>query len=186
MGLFDKAFSKGLGDALGGALGSKVTDAMDALEQATGLDFNGDGKQRGAGDVFGSMHEGSAVPGQQEVQQQALQQTDSNWSAGQITDKHYFEEILSSSFGNYVVHEDVPVSTFGGEGKPYNFALYQGDTCAGVIMLVEHNRDNNRAYKGAKAAAQNAGVPFINFYTHMPNERSFVVSRITRLAQPLQ
>ena len=48
-------------------------------------------------------------------------------------------------------------------------------------MLVEHNRDNNRAYLGAKETAVKSNVPFINFYLHMPNERNFVISRINRL-----
>ena len=45
-------------------------------------------------------------------------------------------------------------------------------------MLTPHNRDNNLAFRNAKQACQAAGVPFINFYSHLPNEREYVVTRI--------
>ncbi len=185
VGLFDNVVKKGLGGALGGALGGKVTEA---LEQATGMDLNGDGQSGSAGSVFGSQQQGTTVPGQQQAyQQQAApaQYTQQGQYAQQVTDKAYFRTIIKEVFSGYIVREDMPVSELGGEGRPYDFALIAGGECAGVVMLVEHNRDNNRAYKGARAAAQAAGVPFINFYTHMTNERGFVINRIKRLAKPL-
>ena len=175
MGLFDNMIKKGLGNALGGALGDKVTEA---LEQATGLDLNADGQQGGR-NPFGSVQESTFNPSQQAAQ--------TSYAAAPVmqeTDKPYFRAIINENFSNYTIREDVPVAELGGDGRAYDFALVSGGQCCGVIMLVEHNRDNNRAYKGAREAAQAAGVPFINFYTHMPNERDFVINRIRRLARP--
>ena len=172
MGLFDKVVKQGLG----GALGSKVTEA---IEQATGVDINKDG-QVGAQSAFGSTAQAVLAPGQQAVYQAAPVGRPVN----QITDKAYFRAIISECFREYIVREDVPVEELGGQGKPYDFMLITNGNCAGVVMLVEHNRDNNRFYKGARYAAQAAGVPFINFYTHMYNERGYVINRIKRLAKP--
>lgn len=204
MGLFDKVVKKGLSDALGGALGDKVAQATDALEQATGLDLDGDGRQGGS--VFGSPTQSSAVPGQQEAYQQsgqqssftpqqATQQVGQTAFSGsgqnpayliktQVTDKAYFSDVIHRNFSAYDIREDVPVAEFGGEGSPYDFALYQNGACVGVIKLLYSKTAKIKAYQGAKAAAEAAGVPFINFYVHMPNVEGFVVERITRLIKP--
>ncbi|MDR1798451.1 MAG: hypothetical protein LBR19_00985 [Bifidobacteriaceae bacterium] len=97
-----------------------------------------------------------------------------------------FRSLLASAFPELTVRENLPVAELGGAGKPYDFALFRGaadaaPAAAGVIMLTPHNRDNNRAFKGAKAAAEAAGVPFINFYLHMPNEPGYVTDRIRSL-----
>jgi len=179
MGLFDKVVKQGLEDALGGALGSKVTNA---IEQATGVDLNASNMRPDTQTApVPQAQDGSAAgwSGNQGLQAAPVAQR-----GGQVTDKAYFRSIITDCFGNYIMREDVPVTELGGEGKPNDFALFANGDCAGVIMLVDHNRDNNRAYKGAKAAAQASGVPFINFYTQMTNERGFVINRIKRLAKP--
>ncbi|MDR0849153.1 MAG: hypothetical protein LBN10_08995 [Propionibacteriaceae bacterium] len=94
----------------------------------------------------------------------------------------FFATVLAEDFPQYQVRENVPVSEFGGDGKPYDFVLSLGGKTVGVISLVQHNRDRNKAYRNSRAAAQAAGVPFINFYLHMPNEREFVKYRISHNA----
>ena len=172
MGFLDKAIKKGLGDVVGGAIGDKVAQA---IEQATGLDVD---KSSHSGSAAGSSYQSTTVSGQQSSQYSAPT------PMAQATDKPYFRAIIQECFNNYIIREDVPVSELGGEGRPYDFFLINHGECCGVVMLVAHNRDNNRAYNGAKAAAKASGVPFINFYTHMPNERGFVINRIKRLALP--
>ena len=164
MGIFDRAIKKGLGDAIGGAIGNKI---VQTVEQKTGVDFSRNNQTVSSSD-----------------QQAAYQAASAPASMASATDKPYFRAIIQENFSNYTVREDVSVSEFGGEGKPYDFALFNHGECCGVVMLVAHNRDNNRAYNGAKAAAKARGVPFINFYTHMANERGFVFNRIQRLAKP--
>ena len=95
--------------------------------------------------------------------------------------KPYFAGILAQEFAEYEIRESVPVAELGGVGKPYEFGLYQFGALKAVVVLVERNRDHNRAYLGSKEAALAARVPFVNFYLHMPNERGFVISRIRRL-----
>ena len=177
MGFLDKAIKKGIGDAIGGAIGNKV---VQAVEQATGVDFDKNGQAGSTGSAYGTAAQPAAVSGQQET----YQASSASIYTTPATEKPYFRTIIQECFGNYVIREDVPVSEFGGQGRPYDFALFSGGECCAVVMLVAHNRDNNRAYKGAKAAAGANGVPFINFYTHMPNERGFVINRIKRLAKP--
>jgi hypothetical protein len=99
----------------------------------------------------------------------------------ELHDKAAFRWMFQQDFADLQIREDVPVAELGGDGKPYDFGVYRLGQLAGVVMLTPHNRDNNRAFKGAKQAAINAGVPFINFYLHMPNERSYASRRIRSL-----
>ena len=95
--------------------------------------------------------------------------------------KEYFKDILYSEFSKYTIRENVPVSEIGGEGKNYDFGLYENGVVKGFVVLVEHNRDNNKAYKDSKLYAKKAKIPFINFYLHMPNKKDFVLYRINHL-----
>jgi hypothetical protein len=160
MGFIERAIKKGISDALGEVIKNKI-------------------QSKDASSPFGYPPQNASLPVKQETNHTAIRAP-----ITQVTDKSYFRAIIRECFSNYVVREDVPVSEFGGEGKPYDFALFSHGECSGVVMLVAHNRDNNRAYKGARAAAGANGVPFINFYTHMTIERGYVINRIGRLAKP--
>ncbi|MDR1791134.1 MAG: hypothetical protein LBR20_05710 [Propionibacteriaceae bacterium] len=95
-----------------------------------------------------------------------------------LHDKAAFRAQIAANFSDLEVKEDVPVAEVGGSGRAYDFGFYRGGQLVGVVMLVPRNRDNNQAYKGAKAAAAAADVPFINFYLHMANEPGYVTERI--------
>jgi hypothetical protein len=105
-------------------------------------------------------------------------------SEGASTDEHaaaYFEEILVSEFGDFELRKNVDPSELSGSGRPYDFAFVKNDKIVAVIPLAKHNRINNAAWKDARATAERAGVAFINFHLHMPNQRDFVIDRIKRL-----
>jgi hypothetical protein len=166
MGLLDSLLKRGT-DALAGK-------AAEVLENATGLDLDGDGNARRGQAGYDSQYPAQAVG----VAPAAA-------GAGQaepLKDRAFFANILAQEFPEYTVHEFVSPATLGGSGRDCDFGLYRGGHTAGMVMLVEHNRDNNAAYRNARSTAQRAGVPFINFYLHMPNERNFVIGRIRRLA----
>lgn len=113
----------------------------------------------------------------------------------------YFAEILSSEFPEYSVSRNVPVTELAGFatdsfklyktrplqaykaewGAPYTFVLSRGGTPAGIVMLGSgHSHDSNVKYLIARMYAKKLGLPYINFYTQMPNERQYVVERIRK------
>ena len=115
--------------------------------------------------------------------------------------KAYFREIIQTSFPGYIVRENVPVTDIAGFvsnefqlyktrprkaykaewGQPYSFVLYQGAAPAAVVMLgAGHSHDSNVKYLIARMFAKQSGLPYINFYTQMPNEQDYVVSRIRK------
>ncbi|MDR1776190.1 MAG: hypothetical protein LBS17_07110 [Actinomycetes bacterium] len=175
MGLFDKL---NLGD-----LEKLAKGVGEAIEKQTGVNLQGVGQT-------GSQQAESA-PGQQTAAATSPSPTPASTpatapaagGASGAKNAGYFAEIIDTAFPDYQVKTRVAVAEFGGQGRPYDFVLYRAGAPVGAVVLVEHNRDRNAAYLNSKAAAAAAGLPFINFYTHMPNERGFVINRIKRLAK---
>ncbi len=120
------------------------------------------------------------------------EKTDAEWHA-------YFREIIQSEFPGYDVRENVPVTELAGFaadeaqlyksrprqvykaewGEPYTFVLSQGGVPKGIVMLGGgHSHSANVKYLVARMYAKKLGLPYINFYTQMPNERGYVVGRI--------
>lgn len=103
-----------------------------------------------------------------------------------LSDKSAFINAVVQRFGGeYEILKNVPVeavddSCAGKNYRPYDLCFKKGDEIAVAVMYTPHNRDNNMAYKGAKAACENVGVTFLNFYQHMPNEPSYVLDRIAQ------
>lgn len=121
-------------------------------------------------------------------------QAPADWNA-------YFAEILSSEFPQYGVRRNVPVTDLAGFatddfklyetrplqaykaewGAPYTFVLERGGVLAGIVMLGSgHSHDSNVKYLIARMYAKKLGLPYINFYTQMPNERQYVIGRIRK------
>ena len=113
----------------------------------------------------------------------------------------YFEGLLRTRFPQYVVRKNVPVQELAGDatdmfklyktrptqaykaewGKPYTFVLFGDGGIRGIVMLGNgHSHDANVKYPISRMYAKKMGIPYINFYTQMPNEEEYVVSRIQR------
>ena len=113
----------------------------------------------------------------------------------------YFKEILATEFSQYSVRENVAVTDVAGYasdefklyksrptqaykaewGQPYTFVLEQAGSLKGVVMLGNgHSHDSNVKYLIARMYAKKMGIPYINFYTQMPNERDYVIGRICK------
>ena len=119
-----------------------------------------------------------------------------------IADPHaYFAEILATEFSAYGVGENIPVTDLVGNvadefqlyktrprqvyqaswGAPYTFVLFADGGPKGVVMLGSgHSHDSNVKYLISRMYAKKLGIPYINFYTQMPNERAYVVERIRK------
>ncbi|MDR1832919.1 MAG: hypothetical protein LBQ97_09395 [Fusobacteriaceae bacterium] len=153
MGLFDKILKQKLGEVLSDAAGKVIEKATQMKEEIEKKNPTANTPQPTRSPVYGGA---------------AAERKDAAW----------FSRVIAESFPGYEVQANVPVASLGGSGKSYDFGIYRGGSVAGVVMLTPHNRDRNRAFLGAKNAAKSAGVPFINFYLHMPNERDYVIKRI--------
>ena len=173
MGLLDRVVKKAVGDVL-------ADKASDLIGQVTGQNPSTRGQ---------SVYPAQQAPSDPGWQPQQASQ-DTGWERGfnrrglpsiEYKDHAWFATMLKENFSEYLIREYVPVAELGGDGKPYDFLLIRNGAACGAIMLTEHNKTNNRAFKGAKAACQAAGVPFINFFDFMANEPGYVINRIRGL-----
>ena len=122
------------------------------------------------------------------------EKTPEEWNA-------YFREILSTYFSSYDIRENVPVTDLAGFandefqlyrtrpcqaykaewGQPYTFVLEANGKARAIVMLGNgHSHDSNVKYLIARMFAKKMGLPYINFYTQMPNERDYVIGRIRK------
>lgn len=113
----------------------------------------------------------------------------------------YFHEIITTEFPQYSVKENVAVTELAGDandsfqlyktrpyqaykaewGQPYTFVLYQDGKARGVVMLgAERSHSQKVKFLIARMYAKKLSLPYINFYTHMPNEVAYVVWRINK------
>ena len=117
---------------------------------------------------------------------------------GQMLD--YFRDILFTEFPQYTVRENVAVTELAGDandsfqlyetrpyqaykaewGQPYSFVLYMNGDVKGVVMLGDKESGSNIKYLIARVYAKKLNIPYINFYTSMPNEILYVVDRINK------
>ena len=122
------------------------------------------------------------------------EKTPAEWEA-------YFKGILQSEYPSYSIREKVAVTDLAGFandraqlyatrptqaykaewGQPYTFVLEAGGKAKAVVMLGNgHSHDANVKYLIARMYAEKLNLPYINFYTQMPNERGYVVERIRK------
>ena len=112
----------------------------------------------------------------------------------------YFRDILFTEFPQYTVRENVAVTELAGDandsfqlyktrpyqaykaewGQPYSFVLYMNGDVKGVVMLGDKESGSNIKYLIARVYAKKLNIPYINFYTSMPNEILYVVDRINK------
>ena len=107
------------------------------------------------------------------------------WAAPQtntVNLAQQFDQIFATEFPDLQVLREATPESVGlpavAPCRPYSYALLRNGQTAALVMVTPHNRDRNSAFRNARAAAQNSNVVFLNFYTHLPNERNYVVSRI--------
>jgi len=137
----------------------------------------------------------NAQPTQSAQEPIAEERTYEQWVA-------FFDEIIRTNFPQFNVKKDVPVTdlvgftadtfklyesrpyqTYKAEwGKPYTFVLYRGEKPAGVVMLGGgQSHAQNVKYLIARMYCKKLGMPYINFYLQMENERNYVIERIKDL-----
>lgn len=88
--------------------------------------------------------------------------------------------IITTEFSTYELRENIPVAEFGlSEDIFYTFGMYQNGTSVLMInVYADRNQYRLKRYRLAKEVAENRGVKHLNFFTHLPNERDYIVNRL--------
>jgi hypothetical protein len=101
----------------------------------------------------------------------------------QATCKSHFDEIFASEFSGYEVKQGVAtdeiVPASAGLGfRPYSYVFYDNGMAKLAVMITPRFGHESNEFLGAKTACETAGIPFVNFFLHMPNERNYVINRL--------
>ena len=145
-------------------------------------------------DYYNERREARQAPPSQYRFPRTVERTPAEWES-------YFRDILLSNFSSYTIRENVPVTDLVGFandeaqlyttrptqaykaewGQPYSFVLEADSKAKAVVMLGSgHSHDSNVKYLIARMYAEKLDLPYINFYTQMPNERNYVIERIRK------
>ena len=145
-------------------------------------------------DYYNERREVRQAPPSQHHFPRTVERTPAEWES-------YFRDILLRNFSSYTIRENVPVTDLVGFandeaqlyttrptqaykaewGQPYSFVLEADGKAKAVVMLGSgHSHDSNVKYLIARMYAEKLDLPYINFYTQMPNERNYVIERIRK------
>ena len=91
-------------------------------------------------------------------------------------------DLVGFANDEFKLYSTRPMQAYKAEwGKPYTFVLEKDGAAKAVVMLGNgHSHDSNVKYLIARVYAKKMGIPYINFYTQMPNERDYVIGRIRK------
>ena len=145
-------------------------------------------------DYYNERREARQAPPSQYRFPRTVERTPAEWES-------YFRDILLRNFSSYTIRENVPVTDLVGFandeaqlyttrptqaykaewGQPYSFVLEADGKAKAVVMLGSgHSHDSNVKYLIARMYAEKLDLPYINFYTQMPNEQNYVIERIRK------
>lgn len=87
------------------------------------------------------------------------------------------EEVFSTDYPDYEVRKNLDAGVYG--AKKYSYGLYYNGMPRMMIMVLgDGNHSVTREVRLAKEASESYGVPYLNFFAHLPNEEDYIRNRI--------
>ena len=91
------------------------------------------------------------------------------------------KQVVATEFTDCELRENVSATEMGAErgAASYTYGIYRNG--APVIMInvfVDRNAYSLKRYRLAKEAAEFSGVAHLNFFSHLPNEVSYITARL--------
>ena len=98
-------------------------------------------------------------------------------ASGEKLLRQRLEEVFAEEFAGYEVHKDLQAGVNG--AKNYSYGLYLNGMPRAMIMVcnngVHHSIKSERL---AEQASLSYGVPYMNFFAHVPNEKEYIANRL--------
>ena len=98
-------------------------------------------------------------------------------ASGEKVLRQRLEEVFAEEFAGYEVHKDLQAGVNG--AKNYSYGLYLNGMPRAMIM--ECNNGVHHSIKSERLAEQASlsyGVPYMNFFAHLPNEKEYIANRL--------
>lgn len=91
------------------------------------------------------------------------------------------EHVINTKFADYELRKNVPASVMNAENGavPYTYGLYYNGTPRAFINVIDQRNDYRlKRFRLSKEACEKASVPHFNFFSHLPNEMTYIEERI--------
>jgi hypothetical protein len=91
------------------------------------------------------------------------------------------EEVISTEYMGYELRKNIPSTEMYApqDAVAYSYGIYNnGYPVLFINIIVDRNDYRTRRYRLAKKASEDNGVPHLNFFCHLPNEKEYISNRI--------
>ena len=86
------------------------------------------------------------------------------------------EEVFAEEWADYEVRKDLMSGVAG--ARNYSYGLYYNGMPRMMIMIIDGSRHPRKEERLAREASASYGVPYLDFYTHLPNEKEYISQRL--------
>lgn len=98
-------------------------------------------------------------------------------ASGERLLRQRLEEVFRTDFPDYEVRTNLDAGV--PKARKYSYGLYYNGMPRMMIMVINERNDANRKeVRLSREASESYGVPYFNFYTHLPNEVDYIRNRI--------
>lgn len=150
MGFFDKIFSKETKKFI-----SNMVDK--AIDSAANINSSSSGSSKGA------LNNASLT--------------------GEAGLRSRLEEVIAEEYNTYELRQNIPSSELSAPfgAVDYSYGLYKNGAPAALINIITSRNDYSlKCYRSAKEAAVKMGIPHMNFFAHLPNEKGYISQRLKK------
>lgn len=109
----------------------------------------------------------------------------SNMSSGEQQLRSRLNEVIVTEYGSCELKQNVSASELGAEhgAVDYSYGLYKSGELKLLIMVItDRNAYRRKCMRLSREAAEMRGVPCLSFFTHLPNEMSYISERLRKLS----
>lgn len=100
-----------------------------------------------------------------------------NKASGEAVLRQRLEEVFAEEWSGYTVQQNMMSGVAG--ARNYSYGLYLNGVPKAMIMIItstcHHNKKEDRLAAQASAAY---GVPYMDFYSHLPNRKEYISARL--------
>lgn len=91
------------------------------------------------------------------------------------------EEVFALEYSDYELRKDIHITEikYTDEDISYSYGLYSGAMPKALIMAIDNRNDyRTKAFRTAKSIAEDDGIVYLNFFSHLPNEMEYISGRL--------
>ena len=103
--------------------------------------------------------------------------------AGEAGLRARLEQVFANEYSAYELRQNIPSTEMGAEygSVDYSYGLYKDGAAVAFVNVIGNRNDySKKRFRMAKQAAENNNVAHMNFFSHLPNETSYISERLKR------